>query len=203
MENEPMESNTLVRETVEAVARRSHSGLVARLTARTRDAVEAEDALASAFLAALVDWPASGVPRNPEAWLLTVAKRKWIDATRRRRHADESTGHLRLLAEEITAEASSPESLPREHPALMLVCANDALDPGMRAPLLLQTLLGFEAADLGRVFRVSRAAMSQRLVRAKKRLREAGPVPHAAEGPELAARIDAVLEAIRAVAEAA
>ena len=67
------------------MARHSYGKLVAFLAARTRDVAGAEDALADAFAAALVDWPASGIPERPEAWLLTVARRRLIDADRRRR----------------------------------------------------------------------------------------------------------------------
>ena len=87
------------RGAAETVARRSYGKLVALLAARTRDVAGAEDALSEAFAAALVDWPARGVPRTPEAWLLTVARRKWIDAARRRRSAEDAAGSLRLMAE--------------------------------------------------------------------------------------------------------
>ena len=89
------------RATAEAVARRSYGRLVAFLAARTRDVAGAEDALSDAFAAALIDWPASGVPENPEAWLLAVARRKLINAARRRRSGAAAAGHLKLLAEEL------------------------------------------------------------------------------------------------------
>src|SRR5262245_12866742 len=130
------------REAAEAVARRSYGKLVALLAARTRDVAGAEDALAEAFASALVDWPRSGVPHAPEAWLLTVARRKVIDAARRRRSADEGASHLRLVAEELEAAAGEP-ALPDERLALMFACAHPALDPAIRAPLILQTILGF------------------------------------------------------------
>ena len=73
------------RAAAEAVARGSYGKLVAYLAARTRDVAAAEDALSDAFAAALADWPESGIPNSPEAWLLAVARRKAIDAARRRR----------------------------------------------------------------------------------------------------------------------
>src|SRR6185436_557826 len=94
------------REAAEAVARRSYGRLVALLAARTRDVAAAEDALSEAFAAALADWPTSGVPRSPEAWLVTVARRRWIDALRRRRSVEDAVGPLRLLAEELEAAAA-------------------------------------------------------------------------------------------------
>src|SRR5688500_7669800 len=104
----------VARETTEAVARRSYGKLVALLAARTRDVAGAEDALADAFASALVDWPSHGVPQNPEAWLLTVARRKWIDADRRRRTGEGAADHLALIADEMAAAASHDAELPDE-----------------------------------------------------------------------------------------
>ncbi|HYS13342.1 MAG TPA: sigma factor, partial [Burkholderiaceae bacterium] len=161
-----------VKETAEAVARRSYGKLIAIIAARTRDVAGAEDALSEAFAAALMDWPQSGVPRSPEAWLLTVARRKLIDAARRRRAGEEAIPTLELLADEF--DQSNDAVIPDERLRLMFACAHPAIDAGVRAPLILQTILGFDAATIASAFLVAPATMGQRLVRAKSKIRQAG-----------------------------
>src|SRR5439155_832625 len=163
-----------VAKTAEAVARASYGKLVAFLAARTRDVAAAEDALAEAFASALTDWPARGIPRTPEAWLLTVARRKLIDAGRRRQTSDEAAPTLALLNDELVGAAEGDAVIPDERLRLMFACAHPAIDESVRAPLILQTVLGFDAATIASAFLVAPAAMGQRLVRAKNRIRQAG-----------------------------
>ena len=180
----------------EAVARASYGKLLASMAARTGDVAGAEDALSEAFATALTEWPARGVPDNPQAWILTVARRKLIDAARRKRTSREASTHLQLLAEEVVAEAEA--DIPDDRLALMFVCAHRAIDPAVRAPLMLQTVLGLDAATIASAFLTAPAAMGQRLVRAKARIKlTAIPfrLPELADLPE---RLEAVLDAIYA-----
>ncbi|TJV43658.1 MAG: RNA polymerase sigma factor [Mesorhizobium sp.] len=192
----------IVRAAAEAAARQSYGKLVAWLSARTRDVAAAEDALADAFAAALERWPKSGVPDKPEAWLLVVARRRRVDAVRRRLTSEAGREHLRLIAEEaearMTNEDLPDEDMPDERLRLMFACAHPAIESSVRAPLILQTILGFDAATIASAFLVSPATMGQRLVRAKTRIRETGIPFRVPERAELGERLDAVLEAIYA-----
>jgi RNA polymerase sigma-70 factor, ECF subfamily len=186
------------REAAEAVARRSYGKLVAFLAARTSDVAAAEDALSDAFAAALVDWPMAGLPQSPEAWLMTVARRKLIDAARRRRSGEGAADHLRLVAEELEAVTADAPQIPDERLALMFACTHPAVDRGIRAPLMLQTILGFDAATIAAAFLVSPATMGQRLTRAKSKIRQAGIPFRVPERADLRERLESVLEAIYA-----
>ena len=194
----PREGDQQARRTAEAVARHSYGKLVAFLAAQTGDVARAEDALSEAFASALADWPLHGAPQNPEGWLMAVAKRKIIDMVRRRKSSEKAADHLRLLGEEMEAAAEAGAEIPDDRLSLMFACAHPAIDPGIRAPLILQTLLGFDAATIASAFLVSPAAMGQRLSRAKHKIREAGIPFRIPESDDLPERLDAVLESIYA-----
>jgi RNA polymerase sigma-70 factor (ECF subfamily) len=124
---------------VEQAARDSRSRLLAFLAARTHDLMAAEDALADAFLAAVEAWPRAGVPEKPEAWLLTVARRRLMDGARHARvHAD-ALSTLVDAAHEAQNLASSEKAFPDERLKLLFVCAHPAIAAAVRTPLMLQT----------------------------------------------------------------
>lgn len=186
------------RRTAERVASDSYGRLLAFLAARTRDVAGAEDALAEAFASALKSWPKDGVPDNPDAWLLTVARRRQTDVIRRRQTRNAGEVHIQIMSEELEEAAANPDAIPDRRLALMFACAHPDIEAGMRAPLILQTILGMTAIDIAVAFLIPPATMGQRLVRAKARIKDAG-IPFAIpERDELASRLDAVLEAIYA-----
>ena len=190
------EGEAQARSTVEAVARRSYGKLVAFLAVHTRDVAAAEDALSEAFASALADWPLNGCPANPEGWLLTVARRKVIDVVRRHRIGEAATGQVLLLAENLDTAADA--EIPDRRLALMFACAHPAIEVGVRAPLMLQAVLGLDAKMIASAFLTSPAAMGKRLVRAKNKIRQAGIPLRIPEREELPGRLDTVLDSIYA-----
>ncbi len=189
-------SGAFVQEKAEAVARHSYGKLVAFLAARSGNVAAAEDALSEAFAAALVDWPAKGCPENPEGWLLTVARRKLIDMARRRRN-EASADEFELEVESLTEPVRDNE-IPDRRLGLMFACAHPAIDAAIRAPLMLQAVLGLDAAQIASAFLMSPSAMGQRLVRAKTKIRQARIPLRIPDREELPERLETILDAIYA-----
>jgi RNA polymerase sigma-70 factor, ECF subfamily len=181
---------------IEAVARDSYGRLIAYLASRAGDVAGAEDALSDAFAAALERWPTDGIPEKPEAWLLRVARNRMIDAIRRRQVRENYEKSFLQLADEAQELAATHERFPDERLKLLFVCAHPAIDPAARTPLMLQTVLGIDAARIASAFLVSPAAMSQRLVRAKNKIRDAAIPFRVPDPPEWEERVSFVLDAI-------
>jgi RNA polymerase sigma-70 factor, ECF subfamily len=179
--------------TAAGVARASYGKLLAIVAAKTGDISRAEDALGEAFRLALETWPKTGVPANPEGWLVTAAKNRAIDIVRGLKRAP-----LVFVEElpDVAEEQDTPMEITDRRLALLFVCAHPAIDENIHTPLMLQTVLGFEAIDIARCFIVSPTALAQRLVRAKRKIKDARIPFVVPDRGEMEERLSTVLEAI-------
>ncbi|HLK74574.1 MAG TPA: DUF6596 domain-containing protein [Streptosporangiaceae bacterium] len=213
---DPLTSAGEAASSASVAARDSYGRLLALLAATTSDLAAAEDALADAFERALRTWPAQGVPASPDAWLLTVARNRlrdeWKSARVQRSVPLEPGPDALPPGREALApgrDALAPgwdalahiedidvDAIPDRRLELMLVCAHPAIDRVMRTPLMLNTVLGFTAEQVGRAFSLPPSAMANRLVRAKKRIKAAGIPFRIPDRADLPARMASVLEAV-------
>jgi RNA polymerase sigma factor (sigma-70 family) len=192
-------SDQATAETIEAVWRLESTRLVAGLVRMVRDVGLAEDLAQDAMVAALAQWPVEGIPANPGAWLMTTAKRRAVDAFRRRERGDRA---YRAVAQEVTDEVDEDTILAAlDHVEddvlrLMFVCCHPSLTPEAQTTLTLRLVAGLSAREIARAYLTTEATVAQRLVRAKKTLATAGAALEEPGEIERAERLDTVLGVI-------
>lgn len=196
---EDVRAGDRARTAAERAVRASYGRLVALLASGTGDLALAEDCLADALERALRTWPEGGVPDNPEGWLLTVARNRLRDvlgSAARRTGAPLDDATVMPAGLDVETLIARGEAIPDRRLELLYACAHPAITPSMRTPLMLQTVLGFDAAQIATAFGIERHTMAQRLVRAKRKIRDSGIPFTLPARSDMPVRTTSVLEAI-------
>ncbi len=187
---------TEVHRAIDAVLRTDRGRLLASLSTTLRDFALAEDCLQEAITIALQKWGCSGVPDAPQAWLLSVARRRAIDSLRRSKNFTLKAAQLTLLQDEKSAEQGAVHDIPDHRLRLIFTCCHPALNPSAQVALTLHTLGGLSTSEIARAFLVTTPTMAQRITRAKNKIKQAGipfEIPSETERDD---RIQAVLKVV-------